>query len=92
MKRVHIILSYSNMHTETLEAVWLVFILLPQQTSTYHISLLVADSVVEALRRHPLDWDSGPMLLAVIVRLVDVSGQTKVRNPHTEILVNPTEN
>lgn len=52
---------------------------------------MVADSVLEALRRHPLDWNHGSVLLPVVVGLVYVPGQAKVRHSHSQSSVNPKE-
>ena len=58
-------------------------------TVLYHIGLFIADPVVEALGRHPLDGDPAAAILSVVVRGVDVSGQTKIGHLHSHISINP---
>ena len=57
--------------------------------TAYHISLLIADPVCEALRRHPLHWYSSCTVVTVVLPLIDIPGQSKVSHFHLQIIVNP---
>ena len=57
--------------------------------SSYHVSVFVADAVVQCLWRHPLDWESGTPVSTVVVSGVDVSSESKVSHPDGQVMVHP---
>ena len=62
---------------------------------TYHICFFSEDAVIQALRRHPLDWELYCVVritLSEIVLGVDVLRESKVRNFDDKMEVDPNTN
>ena len=58
----------------------------------YHVRLLVTDPVHQALWSHPFDRHPGLVMLPVVVGLINIPCQTKVRHFDAHGAVNPVFN
>ena len=58
---------------------------------TYHVTLLGKESIMQALCRHPLVWQSDTRLLALskVVSGIDILCQSKVSHLQVTLIVQP---